>query len=115
MGSLSDASGRRYRLASPVHPDERINDIARVVNSAMQGKINAVGDVTLTANAASTTLTDARIGPNSFIYFMPKTANAAAEIGAGGFYVSARTDGSATLTHANGASVDRSFAYLVIG
>ena len=115
MGSLADASGRRYRAAPVVHPDERINDIARVVNNAMQGKINAVGDVTLTANAASTTLTDARIGPNSFIYFMPRTANASAEIGAGAFYVSARTDGSATLTHANNAQSDRTFAYLVIG
>jgi len=113
MGSLADASGRKYRAALPIFDDERLNDLVRVVNALLQGKLNAVGDVTLTANAAATTLTDSRIGPNSFIGFMPTTSNAAGALS--GLYVSARTDGSATLTHANAATVDRTFTYVVIG
>ena len=81
----------------------------------MQGKLNAVGSVTLTANAATTTYSDPRIGGESWIGFMPTTANAAAEIGAGTLYVTARADGSCILNHANNAQADRSFDMLIIG
>ena len=80
-----------------------------------QGKLNVVGSVTLTANAATTTYNDSRIGGESWIGFMPTTANAAAEIGGGTLYVTARADGSCTLNHANNAQADRSFDTLIIG
>ena len=115
MGSLSDASGRRY-LGVPSALDDQpqwLRLIASAVNNMLQGKLLCTGTKTLTANAATTTLTDSRIGANSFISFMPTTANAAAALG--GLYVSARADGSATLTHANNAQADKTFTYLVIG
>jgi hypothetical protein len=46
---------------------------------------------------------------------MPTTANAAAEIGAGTAYISARTKRSFTITHANNSQSDRTFGYVVIG
>ena len=46
---------------------------------------------------------------------MLTTANAAAEVGAGGMYVSAQGDGSFTVTHANNAQADRTFDYTVTG
>ena len=95
--------------------EEFTRKISEVVRGIMQGKINATGSVTLTANQATTTLNDLRLGPGSVINFMPTTANAAAEVGAGGMYVSSRGKQTATITHANNAQVDRTFAYSILG
>jgi hypothetical protein len=81
----------------------------------MNGKINATGTVTLTASAATTSVSEERAGTGSVILFMPTTANAAAEQAAGGMYVSSRTKQAFTITHANNAQTDRSFGYIVIG
>lgn len=87
--------------------------ISNVVNNTMDGKINATGSITLTASATSTTLTDARIGANSIILFMPTTANG--NTAKANLYVSARADGSATLTHASSTNTDQTFGYVVLG
>ena len=50
---------------------QHIRLISSVINNTVDGKLNATGDVTLTASATTTTLTDARIGANSIILFMP--------------------------------------------
>ncbi len=88
-----------------------------VVNRAMDGKLNARGTVTLTANQATTTLSDRRIGPDSVILPMPATANAAAEVGAGTLFQTYPnvTLGQMTINHANKAQSDRDFAYALIG
>lgn len=97
----------------PGHDEEWIRKNALILRGVMDGKINATGTVTLTASSATSTLTDRRIGPNTIILFMPTTSNAAAGLTA--LYVSARTDGSATLTHANNAQVDRTYGYALLG
>lgn len=73
------------------------------------------GTVTLAANLATTTLSNINIGPDSRIFFFPTTANAAAELGAGTMYVSAKANESATITHANNAQADRTFDYAIFG
>jgi hypothetical protein len=90
-----------------------LRQVTTTLRNTTEGKLNAVGDVTLTANAASTTLVDIRIGPDSFIGLMPTTANAAAALAS--TYVSSRGDGTATITHANNAQTDKIFTYIVIG
>lgn len=107
-----------YRVAAPVPldwPDEEEHrrKIAEGVERALNGKVRSVGSITLTANAASSTLTDEKIGPLSFIALYPTTANAAAIVAA--TYVSARTDKSATITHTNNANADKTFMYVVLG
>ena len=92
---------------------EHRRKIAEKTNQALQGKLLNVGQVTLRANFATTNLKDQRIGTESFIGFMATTANAAAEIGT--LYVTGRTQGAATLNHANNAQTDRDFVYIVIG
>ncbi len=87
--------------------------VAQTVNALAKGKSNNVEDVTLTASSATTILNNPLITPDSHISFTPLTANAAAALA--GLYVSARTAGTATLTHANNAQVDKSFTYCVIG
>jgi len=82
-----------------------------------RGKIECMAELTLTANAASSTLSDIRIGKYSALIFDPLTANAAAELAAGTLYVTTanRGDGTATVTHANNVQTDRSFRVLIIG
>ena len=89
--------------------------VAFVVNNILDGKINSTGTVTLTASTTTTTISDNRVGENSVILFMPTTANASAEQGAGTMFVATRAKQSFTITHANNAQTDRTFAYSVIG
>ncbi len=90
-------------------------ETANVVNLLVDGKINAAGEVTLSASTTTTTVTDYRVGSESVIAFTPTTANAAAEQGGGTMYLSARSKQSFTITHANNAQTDRTFIYIVIG
>ena len=92
---------------------QHIRLISSVINNTVDGKLNATGDVTLTASSTSTTLTDARIGANSIILFMPTTANG--NSAKANLYVSARGDGTATLTHSSDSATDQTFGYIVIG
>jgi hypothetical protein len=88
---------------------------ANWILEANQGHINNVGNVTLLSGTVSTVVSDARAGAFSFIGFMPKTANAAAELGNGTLYVAVQGKQTFTITHANGASGDRTFRYAILG
>lgn len=92
---------------------ERDRDFAII--QLIRGRSNAVGSVTLAANAASTTVTRDNMNENAAVFLVPRTANASAEIGAGTAYVSAITSADFTITHANNAQTDRTFDYVVIG
>lgn len=106
----------RLVLKSGLETQEHIRQQALAINEILNGKINSISTVTLTASAASTTVTDFRVSTDSVILFMPTTANASAEIGNGTMYVSTRTAGeSFVITHANNAQNDRTFAYAILG
>lgn len=85
------------------------------IHQANQGHINNVGTFSALSGTASTVLTDARIGNFSYIGFTPTTANAAAELGNGTLFVATQSKGAATITHANGATGDRTFRYAILG
>ena len=92
----------------------RETDVRRVstaVNLLADNRSDAYGSVTLTANTATTVVTEAKVADYSTIILTPRTANAAAEQGAGTIYVSAKAIGSFTLTHASNAQTDRTFDY----
>lgn len=89
--------------------------IAQWMREAHQGHLGNVGSFTLGTGTATTSMTDFRVGPNSFIGFTPLTANAAAEVGNGTIYISARGNESFTITHANTATADRTFVYCILG
>jgi len=100
------------------YPKVRLNQpwdiLARtVVNNAMSGKLDAVGELTLTAGAATTTLDDPLITRASFVALMPMTANAASALSA--LYFDPTSSGTVIIHHANNAQADRQFRYLVIG
>lgn len=97
--------------------DELNRKVIATVNGIMQGKTNNTGAVTLTANSATTVITFAagRLGQDTVISLTPTTSNAAGALG--GLYVSGRdvAAGTLTLTHANTATVDRIFSYVLTG
>lgn len=95
--------------------------ITDVVNGILLGRTNNYGSVTLTASAASTTvsLAEGRLSSNSKVYFEPLTASAAAEYHSGNMYVTAANHDVANrqfiITHSNHASTDRDFGYVIVG
>lgn len=84
-------------------------------NDIIDGRINAIGEVTLTANATSTTVTDNKFDSSMVVLLQPKTANAAAAIGTTYITDANKTKGQFVITHANNAQVDRTFAYVRLG
>jgi hypothetical protein len=90
----------------------------RIVNAIRQlaaGRSNAAGSVTLAAGAASTLVAAPNCAAASQVFLFPRTAHAAAELAGGTCYVSAVANGSFTVTHANNAQTDRTFAYVCLG
>ena len=81
--------------------------IAQVVNGLLKGQANDLLDVTLTANAAVTTVTDQRLGVSSQLAFMARTAHAAAIKAS--IYVDGQTTGKALVHHTNTANTDQDF------
>ena len=88
-------------------------ETAAILQWTRKGKLNCVKEVTLTANSATTTLTDELIGPDSAILLMPMHTDAAGALG--GLYFSTPTAGSVTINHANTESTNKKFRFCVIG
>lgn len=87
----------------------------RTIKSLLAGKLNAIGEITLTPSASSTTLTDVRLTAFSFLWFMPQSQNAANALTT--IYVPRTTqkNGEAVINHASDAATDKTFTYLIIG
>jgi hypothetical protein len=106
-----------------VNEGEHRRQIAACVNKQNNGKFNCTLAVTLTASAASTTVTDSRIGTGSLMVFMPQTAHAAAEMASGNLYIPASTvvpalgsvPGKAVIQHTNNSQTDRTFIMGIFG
>ena len=72
------------------NPDTKAHarQCAITINNVMDGKLNSTGEITLTASSTTTTLSDARIGLNSVLLFMPQTANARTALNGDGLKMS---------------------------
>lgn len=100
------------------YPKVRLNQpwdiLARTIqNNAVSGKLNVVGELTLTAGAATTTLSDPLITRASCLSLMPLTGNAAAALPT--LYFDPTDSGVVVIHHANNAQTDRTFRYIVMG
>lgn len=89
--------------------------VSAAINQLAQGRSNATGTVTLAANASSTTVSAINCAAGSFPFLIPLTAHAAAELAAGGCYISAVAKKSFTITHANNAQTDRTYGFVCLG
>jgi hypothetical protein len=99
----------------PASGERDLFRIVRGIRDLFEGRSNAVGSLTLAANAATTTVTAQNCGAACKIFAFPTTANAAAEIGNGTMYIGTVSAGSFVVTHANNAQVDRTFFYVALG
>lgn len=84
--------------------------IANTVNALLRGRANVADTFTLAAGATTTVVSDTAFESSMVPVWTPTTANAATAMT--NLYVSARTKGGFTLTHANTATVDRTFLYI---
>ena len=100
---------------SPKLPPSETNvrKIVSSINRLSEGRSDAYGSVTQTANTTTTTVTNQWASENSTIALSPKTANAAAALAT--TYISTKSNGSFIITHANNAQVDKTFDYALIG
>lgn len=96
-----------------LHKDPTPREISDRVNALILGRVNTVGTVTLAANVTTATVTDENAHRQVAPILIPTTANAAAALAT--TYVSARAAGSFTITHANAATTDRTFIYVLLG
>lgn len=85
----------------------------RTLEGIMDGRTRNYGTFTLTENTTTTTVNDARFESQQSVVWAPTTSNAAGAMT--NLYVSARANGSFTLTHANTATTDRTFLYIITG
>jgi hypothetical protein len=93
-------------------------DLKKIVLAIQQlaaGRSNAAGSVTLATGSATTTVSTASCAVGSTPILTPASANAATEVGNGTMFISAVTNGSFTITHANSATAGRTFLYAVVG
>ena len=89
---------------------------ARAINQLARGRSNCGGEFTCATSSATTTVSDIAINADDYLIAIPTTANAAAEIASGNFYISQATAaGSITVNHTNSATAGRTFRYLVTG
>lgn len=85
----------------------------QIINAAIrqlaEGGSNAIGTVVLAAGQTTTTVDAPQATANAHIALTPMTANAAAE----NAYIAGRSKGQFIIGHANAATTDRSFMYLI--
>lgn len=97
-------------LSITEHNQKTIN---QAIRETQNGRDNASGSVTLTANVGTTTVAAVNCSPTSGVQLTPATANAATAVAT--TYVSTVGKGQFVITHANNAQVDRTFYYRVHG
>lgn len=111
MGSLA----QKARPAVVLEPEDpswgRL--ISNVVNNAMSGKLNNTGSVTLVNGGVSTTVSDARCGPDSVILLMATSATGAVALDQ--WSVQTRTDGAFTISHISTSTANATASYAIIG
>lgn len=96
-----------------INPGETsLRKIVDTIRQLVQGKSNAVGTFTLTANATSTTVTAPTCAPGSAVFWSPTTAHAANDMATTSAVAGT---GQFVVTHANNSRNDRSFSFVVLG
>ena len=97
-------------------PREWIEEAAPLLQQVREGKLDAVAELTLEENVATTVLTDNRLAFDTAIIAVPATQNAALELYGGTMWIDLanRLPGSATINHANNAQTDRTFQFVLI-
>jgi hypothetical protein len=102
-------------VSTPTPQDANLLRIVTAIRQLASGRSNATGVVTLTASAASTTVTHVNCSEASAVFLFPQTSNAAAALATTYVQSGSVANGAFTITHANAVSTDRTFWFLCIG
>ena len=89
--------------------------LAQAIQDILGGKVNVTKSITLTANAASTTISDPRIGSTTAVVLVPTTSNAAAALATTYQTWPNAMAEAAVINHANNAQTDRTCVAVLIG
>jgi hypothetical protein len=85
---------------------------AAAINQALRGGISATIGVTLAANATTSTFSDSRIGPYTYVGLTPATLNASNALRS--IWITT-TQGAATINHASSPNLDQTFIAVLLG
>ena len=87
--------------------------VAEIVNNLVEGKMNCTGSITLETSGTETTLYNERIGYDSVIILVPRSANSAGETDH--VYIKTKAIGSCVIGHRNHGHSDADYDYVIIG
>lgn len=90
-------------------------EISFAVRQLIDGRGNYHGRVTLTPGATSTLVSRTNANANAFVFLFPMSANAAAAVATTYILSTDITKDGFTVRHANAATGDRTFAYIMVG
>lgn len=103
-------------MAIQLAPEEtNIWRIVQAIIQLVQGRSNAVGEITLRAGHTTTVATRLthpaviNVSKDSEVFLTPRTANAAAVVAS--TYISATIQGGFTVTHPSSANTDMTFGF----
>lgn len=99
----------------PGRNNQDLTKINQAIEQMDQGRLNCSGEFTLAASATTTTVPAPTVAPGTRIVFSPTTANAATALATTFILDSNVSAGSFIVSHASGASTDRSFSWIAIG
>ena len=102
-------------MRPPDPREQRLHFIVHAIRQLAEGRSNAAGQVTLAANATTTTVSNDAISASSSPQLTPASASAAAEWAVGTLYVSAVAKGAFTITHASSADTTRAVNWHAVG
>jgi len=91
---------------------EHMRKLVIAVNGLLRGESNNTSEVTLTAGATSTVISDSRITADTLVLLIPKSATAAAAMNK---VFMAAAAGAITLTHDATGDLDRTFGLILVG
>lgn len=103
-------------MAIQLLPEETsVRRIVQAIIELVTGRQNSVGDVTLTAGAASTVVPFPNCSKDCRVFLFPQTANAAAALATTFILRANIVQKQFTITHANNGQTDKTFSFLCIG
>lgn len=102
-------------LRVPGRNEKDPTKITAALEQVAQGRLNCTGTFTLAASATITTVKAPTVAAGTIIVLSPQTADAAAALATTYVQPSNVSAGQFIVSHASGASVDRTFGFIAIG
>lgn len=99
-------------ITAPALAERNLQVINAAIQQLSKGRSNAIGTVTLNANATQTVVNAPTCVVNSFVFLSPLTQDAAND---GATTWTVPGNGTFTINHANNSRTDRTFGFICLG